>query len=392
MPSNTYLLFLGVIALGGNKNKFKIFIIFALGFSAFFAEAQENCGQLFVQSQQQERTLSGLLWETTQDWNTLVGPKLAVENYYVVVVDGRDVTESIFIPYRSELVIGNELYGKDSLSLGVILSHEFGHLIFFDHFDFTWNGKKISFRKVVDEGRKAQENMSTPNSPYQLAVAEKLALQSELAGLHNTSLTNDILALQKKLDDVSKTIEDMRAPNAFFHEVSDMLDAYNELFADILPVIIWRDPYVVFLAGETRNSNGEFDNDRVGTRDHNTEASPPRTFLVNDFKNWKHEKSDKYTLFDPVRGALWSLFLQNLRVDEVPLFFKTFLEAASLHVTFRLARGEDIRVSRQASDPTKINQEFLKLFVMTARKYNLPIRRHQKTDFLSEQGKDIFTF
>ena len=174
-----------------------------------------------------------------------------------------------------------------------IFNHEFGHLVFWNHF-------------VVN-------------------ILNKKATMAE----HFESMHEDI-----KIPRLLESIKDLFGP-------------YDELFADLVAALEIKDGKAVFneIPKEYRK------------REQNKNGGPVRDFEnVISFKGWQHENfiANLYSMLDPVRGALWKKYFKaKMTPSEIQKLLKAFLAAASEHMEMRLARGE---TAIDKKDATTLNK------------------------------------
>jgi hypothetical protein len=344
------------------------------------ASAYNACAGIFVNHPEPVVTKSINLAELhprfsgkLKRWNQMLGnlkvPHLLLE------LTSDPVTRSQYAAFSNKILVGTRLEGRDISAREKIMAHEFGHSIFNEHFNFRWKGHWIKTKDVAMAAKAYTERKNDPN----LIIIQKQieALKNNVTARQANDGRSWIEKIEQKL--AAKDLNDVGNPLEQFNYVYDMLIAYNELFADCLPTLLWHDSRAITEAVEDPYHPFYQLNENASAvklyRKENDTAPDTRDFTLVRFKDWQHESSDGYTLFDPARGVLWELFMENLDPKDIPLFLETFLEAASVHVSLRLDRNDDIRVSQKASNPTVINQEFIRIFIEVAKEKGLEIHK-----------------
>lgn len=293
-----------------------------------------------------------------------------------VVLEAENVAASYFLHAKFEIHLGM-LRGETiapSRMRGVAFSHEFGHAIFAENFHFDWQGKRISFKEVVEASQAdIQRTKADPALNARFLKIQEIQQTLKLAKESGHE------AIQKELEQMLREHKrELRAqvPHlARFDIISELTLPLNELFADSLPALFWRNPKIMSEFGQAENLDYVATlKEQLEHRGNNPGAlSEPREFKPTSFKGWKREVKDQYTRMDPVRGVLWQLYMKNLKNDEIGLFMKVFLGATDLYVSASLSRFE-IDALKDRS-PEEINREFLRFFVEVARREGLPIRK-----------------
>jgi hypothetical protein len=308
-------------------------------------------------------------------WNLLDGKiQFPIVNIFL---QPKSVATSYFMPAKNEIHLG-VLKGKElasHLTRGAVLAHEFAHAIFTENFTFIWKGKNHSLKEVLEAARVEQARIESNPSLKELVeeveeirqtmqIAEKVKdkeTQAELESLH--------LIKKQELEEKIPYLH-------LYEKIHQLTIAHNELFADSFPALFWKNPRMITEAlNAVHLSKISLLRQRLLNRGYNKDAnSEQRDFEITSFKDWKKELAAEYTLFDPVRGALWKLYMQNLKVEEIPLFMNVFLAATSRQVNLKLEKlekNENFKMS-----PSELNREFLRIFVEEARRFGLPIRKH----------------
>jgi hypothetical protein len=357
--------------------------LFILFFQTLFlfstpASAQQACLQLFrlkelPQVANDNEALQIIMENHIAAWNDLLGD-LRAENVTLFLRPG-PVSSSTFNGAERAINLGTLLNGTTATARDSVLAHEFGHAIFQQNFYITYEGERIYFRNLADAALKNAIELKNNDEFIELSrQAGQINYSMSLA--KEANLPDKLAELEVYARHIQEKISGYEQPLAIFNHFHTLVIAYNELFADSLPVLIWSDAHRVAGAVDTSKDSFLTQLDaEMAYRGHNTDAPTSRDFAITKFKNWQHELGDAYTSLDPARGVLWTLYMENLPRSEIPLFLKTLLDATRIHVMERLAREEDIRPSNKDSDLTLINQEFIKIFKLAADRNGLPIRK-----------------
>lgn len=313
-----------------------------------------------------------ITWEVGK-WNILVG-EYAVKKVGLKLLE-HSIRGSYFSPLSRYIGLGIELEGKPEVLRDVIMAHEYSHAIFNDNFVFEYDGERVSL-KTLSMDAKANLTSLRQNPVYLARVEEAKDIERTLIIAQKVGDKEISAKLEALLTIKMEALNSMTRALDIYNHVSDILISYNELFADSIPAIIWKDPHIMTKAVEpTETDFLSLLQYELMYRGRNRGVPLPRDFEMGSFKEWKHEVADAYTMLDPARGFLWKMYMEGLRPANIPVFIKTFLEATSLHITERLKGDKDIRVSAQADDATQVNKEFVRLFVEAAERNGLPIRK-----------------
>lgn len=349
-----------------------LFLSIIFGFSSA-SLAQNRCEQLFEVSKEQIafQKISQSLRDRISDWNELLSN--SVEMPLVdVIVKKEEFTSSYFLPARFDIHLG-VLTGADYSPMRtteVVFAHEFAHSVFTENFIFQWKGETISLKKLAADS--LVDRIKLEKSPILQEMFEALKeIQETLDIARRVKATTTIKNLESLLQTRQRELSEQLPNLAKFNFIHELTIAHNELFADALPALFWKDHRIMTDVLDTSHRGYiEQLKEELLMRGKNPDStSEPRDFAITSFKNWQQELIPTYTLLDPARGALWSLYMNNLRTEDFGLFFKVFLSAASRQVTLQLER------QAQPIDAAELNREFLKIFVEEARKNKLPIRK-----------------
>lgn len=342
-------------------------------------QAQTRCVEVFRISNEElsPEVLQQELLDMQNIWENSVVSHLKSPTVDLFL-EADNVASSYFLHAKFEIHLGL-LHGAELAPFqarGVAFGHEFGHALFAENFSFTWGGKRVTFKEVVEESqsdivraKKDPELIARFSEMNEIQQTIKLAKESG----HDTIQKQMEQLLKEKKRQLRKLVPLM----ARFDIISELTTSLNELFADSLPVLFWRDPQIMsqVIAPENANSVAAV-RDYLEHRGKNPNAtSQPREFKTTSFKNWKREVKDAYTRMDPVRGALWNLYMKNLKDTEIGLFMKVFLNATDQYVSSNLSRYEVDDLKDR--NPAELNREFLRFFVQEARDQGLPIRKEQ---------------
>lgn len=320
-------------------------------------------------------TLEQRVQYLVSSWKKMLAPVLKVPSS-TISFNNIDYKNSFYSFKDNRIVLGVEAVSKNYKKSEVVFTHEFGHAVFVENFVFEKDGRRIRFAELIEQALIESKSLKA-NSEFSKLISEINEIEGVLSAAIKTGADEILIKdLKEMLENKKNKTYSFGKINQEFDYLNDALISYNELFADSFAVLMGRDPKAV---SQTLDMS---DVHALGAlrynleyRGRNKEAKPSREFAINSFKDWQHEINDAYTLLDPARGVLWKLFMENLKSEEIPVFLKTFLDATAEHLVRRLNSGENLRVSAQESDPTTLNQEFVKIFVEKARKNQLPLRK-----------------
>lgn len=305
------------------------------------------------------------------DWNELLGNKQILSiNFLLSPVD---ILQSAYRRFTKTLDIGVHTFSNSLTVFKTILAHEFAHAIFNKYFVFTFEGQSVSMETLNAAAHQAMvRNESNPQ--YQNLLREMQELSGALFLARSAGNLKGEAEILSIMESKQKEL-DIMAPEMREHGIFvDVVIAYEELFADIFAALMTKNKSAMTEAFLTEASSPvDLINYASAYRTQNPDAPPLREFSTTSFKNWKHELSDEYTLFDPARGVLWNLYLKNLKNSDIPLFIDVYFRAVEEHMVWRTKNHEDMRVSARASDPEILNREFVLFFVAVAKDYGLLI-------------------
>lgn len=309
-------------------------------------------------------------------WSSLLGD-LGRDNDVRIILDERNsVQDSYYNGFINTISLGYHAPTSNPIHRSVILAHEFAHAIFQKHFEFTVAGKTLVYRDLVVAAAKDDEFVLS-NLEYQALARETMEIDQTLTLAHEVGHEELVVDLTKHLEAKSEELASLTPRLNLFKKWRSFFTPYNELFADSLPVILWKNPMAMSEAMVDPQENYLATVRRFLTYGgrNNRAVDEARSFRLMPFKDWKAEVASEYTLFDPARGVLWALFIKNLKIEEIPIYMRTHLMATAQHATLRLARGEDPLDAGSYALPTQLNQEFVQIFVRLARENGLLIRR-----------------
>lgn len=309
-------------------------------------------------------------------WSTLLGDLGRDSGVRILLDEHSSVQDSYFNGFMNTISLGYQVPAKNPHHRSVILAHEFAHAIFQKNFEFTISGQTLFYRDLVVAAAKDDEFVRS-SEEYQALARETMEIDQTLTLAQQVGHEALVADLTRLLAAKSEALAALTPQLNLFQKWRSFFTPYNELFADSLPVILWKNPTAMseamvepqenYLATVRRFLN-------YGGR-NNRAVDEARSFRIISFKDWKVEVASEYTLFDPARGVLWTLFIKNLKVEEIPIYMRTHLMATAQHVMLRLQRGEDPLNTETHVLPTQLNQEFVQIFVRLARENGLQIRR-----------------
>ncbi|MBY0383519.1 hypothetical protein K2X05_00035, partial [bacterium] len=305
------------------------------------------------------------------EWQQLLSTSVEIP-LVDVYLKPEEFTTSYFVPARFEIHLGTLTDGQFSpaRTTNAVFAHEYAHSVFTENFTFQWKGEEFSLKKLAKDSESDRNKLA--RSPRLQEMFEAIQeIQKTLEIARSVNATSTVKNLESLLEARKRELSEQLPSLARFNFIHELTIAHNELFADSLPALFWKDHRIMTDVLETSHrSYIQLLKEELLQRGKNPEAtSMPRDFAITSFKNWQQELVPTYTLLDPARGALWSLYMNNLRTEDFGLFFKVFLSAASRQVTLQLERqGEQV-------DAAELNREFLKIFVEEARANKLPIRK-----------------
>lgn len=354
-----------------------LFLVVTFGFLPA-SVAQLRCEQLFQMSEEQialQRVAEGIE-SRISDWVPLLSNSLEIPevNVYLKL---EEFTSSYFIPSRYEIHLGLMTGGElsPSRTTEAVFAHEYAHSVFTENFTFQWNGKTQSLKKLATDAE--VDRLKLEKSPLLQEMVEALQeIQETLEIARKVEATDTVKNLESLLNSRKRELAEQLPHLAQFNFIHELTIAHNELFADALPALFWKDQRVMTEVLDTshRGYIQQLKEELLFRGKNSKATSEPRDFAITSFKNWQHELIPTYTLLDPARGALWSLYMNNLKHEDFGLFFKVFLSAASRQVSLQLERQANKKESTSV-DAAELNREFLKIFVEEARKNRLPIRK-----------------
>jgi hypothetical protein len=359
------------------------FSFFVLFFQTLFlfsppASAQQACLQLFrLKEPPKVANDNGILRVIMENhiaaWNDMIGD-LRADNLTLLILLG-PVSNSTFSGPHRTIALGTQIEGIPPAARETALAHEFGHGVFQQNFYLTYEGQKIYFRDLADAA--LENSLELKNNDEFIELSKQVdQINHSIRLAKDANLPDKLAELRTYAEHLQEKISQYQQPQLIFNHFHSLVVAYNELFADSLPVLLWNDAHRMAAALDTSNNSFLTQLDaEIAYRGHNTDAPPSRDFAITKFKNWQHELGDAYTSLDPARGVLWTLYMENLPRSEIPLFLKTLLDATRIHVVERLERQEDTSPSNKDSNLTLINQEFIKIFKWVADRNGLPIRK-----------------
>lgn len=243
--------------------------------------------------------------------NSLVGD-LQIEHLKIYAVKDHAANRSFLL--WNVLFAGMAQYQEQPQKTKTVFIHELAHAIFDAHFRVRVNGEEITVRQF-----------------------------------------------RKRL---------MRNPTPELLKINHYIEAYNELFADMVTVLINGDATVIAQVHDFPSAlELGLENDALDEAILNEVKWRPLDFtaLIN-FRTWdkmfaelmanpetKYHKPHKF--FAPLRGVLWRLYLREMPKDKIAAFMKSYLLAASEHL-HSLAQYPD----REESN-LEMNRDFLRLIV-----------------------------
>lgn len=348
------------------------------GFSSV-SSAQLRCEQLFEISKDQIafQKISHSLTDRITDWSELLSNSVEIP-LVDVILKQEEFTSSYFLPARFDIHLGVFTGTEYSpiRTTEVVFAHEYAHSVFTENFHFQWKGEAISLKKLAAES--LVDRIKLEKSPILQEMFEALKeIQETLEIARRVKATTTIKNLEGLLQTRQRELSEQLPHLAKFNFIHELTIAHNELFADALPALFWKDQRIMTDVLDTshRGYIQQLKEELLMRGKNPDSTSEPRDFAITSFKNWQKELVPTYTLLDPARGALWSLYMKNLRSQDFGLFFKVFLSAASRQISSQLERRENQKDSSESLDAAELNREFLKIFVEEARKNKLPIRK-----------------
>ena len=252
-------------------------------------------------------------------------------------------------------------------AVDVAVAHEVGHASFLQHLLLEIDGLRGNFLQIT-EAVLRKERAIAANPETQKAWDE---IQAQAPTMSPEAHQKMVFEFAKKLglDQIHDRKEQVRMMNY-------LLFPYNELYADLVAVLVFNDKKAVFNSIE-----------KVKDRPHRTVREKPfhtelreRDFTqIINFKLWAEspEVMDFYSPFDPVRGVIGRLFLNDINSEQKSLLLRAFLNATRRHVQVRILRGENAYTNQHVA--TELNQEFLRLLVEEARNFGLKFKKRLRT-------------
>ena len=162
------------------------------------------------------------------------------------------------------------------------------------------------------------------------------------------------LLLEKDLNLYFNKLYDTRLKAKWneFRQVNAFLLAHNELFADIIAVMAFRDGQAVSKILNRRTPFGVEENE---TRDFTRPVS------VETFEMDRHSFSElreplEYEVLNPTRYYIWKKYLQQMKESYFPRFIAAYFKAVARQVEIHRENFPDVE-----SDYLAINREFMNL-------------------------------
>ncbi len=384
----------------------------ALGFCQLSRAETLSCQTLFEVMSQHEVSIGQGLQVTESEVREFVvalektaGPLATAKRLEIELTSDLRIIDSNVNPKSGLMKIGLRNNIEFDKNVKALLSHEYGHTIFYNNFKVVFEGVSRTLAEIesilASEEKKIKETPAYARATFEINrfYAERNRLDA--IGDHEGSKKMGALAysasVRRQIQLASIETKQRRLIQIFSAKRS-----YDELFADLFAALHFKDGQVIADAMEFPDDAPYYhvaeEKNLLGPvyRRQNSLGGRPRDFQsINNFKNWQSEnghqaKIENYTRFDPVRGALWKI-LRKLNIPESDNFkiLNAFLIASSRHL--------EILESRRASldseaNITNSNQEFLKLLVEELKNENLLNTRKSSKSFssLPKKGSDDF--
>lgn len=312
--------------------------------------------------------------ESLQQWGKLL-VAFSVPSYSLSL----NMTLAIHSKYdlfENKMILGARLADHQFSNFETILAHEFGHLIFSEHFRFQHQNIDVLLKDLISAA-KAEKEILKSDATFVELNKDIVRINEKLSSLQKKNeMTPEVEQLTSELNQKVKIWLETSPEMSNSKYLTESLLPYNELFADIFAAIVFRDQQVmskaieVFLDNPPRATSYSQAHGRS-----QTSKVKPREFGIIDFSETIHSQKLQYTLLDPARGVLWALFIKKLSSEEVPLFIKVYLLAVNEHLSQRLARGENTSELLPEISIKLLNQEFIKIFLAKAKENKLSVRK-----------------
>lgn len=333
----------------------RLWVTCGLLFSSLTVYANNLCTDLFLKNHPQEASL--LVSQLQQTFS-----KFNFNETKVITDANLHILDSAYDASTDTAFVGLKLDSDHTEFATSVAVHEIFHSIFAKSIHFVFENKKDTLSShVITKAKQQQEQTAAwKNSPLYNNLLQQLdeatALRFKMMRERNPNWTEQLKVekeLTAKIKEFEKIVEaDIQKQAAQLHKYDDLLKPYNELFADLASALFHNNPKIML----------EHLPEKAITYTTNSNATRSRDFSQTpSFKNWKTEpKQTEYKFLDPVRGGIWKYIKNKFRSDvSQSEILQVYLLATDQHFQMLLKTGE--------TDLTKINQQFLSLFVENAK-------------------------
>lgn len=234
----------------------------------------------------------------------------------------------------------------------VVLAHEFGHAIFDLNIYFNFQGRRVNALEgasIIEAYR--QRILSSPE--YKTAVEE---MKEKFKRFTKERQEREAHAIFLKLggDEYYKI---------FNHgeDLSNIVIAHNELFADMIAVMLTRDGDAVANVFKSQHPDSMEDFSRSFLS-----ITPVENFSLSLIGETKYE------LLNPTRTFIWTRYLAKLSPEFYQKFIKAYLNATQAHLETLIASGESVRDLALYPKPQERNVDFIKFLEIELAKQGIP--------------------
>ncbi len=249
--------------------------------------------------------------------------------------------ESSYRSLGNKLLLGFSNEREDIYKSLVVMAHEYGHAIFDLNIIFNFEGHQLNSLQIASMVAQIRQEIISRDD-YKAAM---MGLREKSKNLNfRTQFEEDAIFKRFGGDEYYRLSQ-------LAKNLSDIMITHNELFADMVAVMLAKDGNAVanVFKGSHPDSSGDLS----------------RSFLpqtpIKGYTNGAFDPGNQfYEILSPARSFLWSHCLSTLPRENYPKLIKAYLRAAQAHLNALLATGETPRNLWLHQDAEKINPDFIK--------------------------------
>lgn len=234
----------------------------------------------------------------------------------------------------------------------VVFAHEFGHAIFDLNVFFRFEGQNVNSL----EGSAILQH-------HRLRIEASEAYKAAIAEMSEKYKRFGPEKREKEADIIFRNLGGDKYYKLFDHAdiLSHLVMAHNELFADMIAVMLTRDGDAVANVFKHPHPDAVHDLSRSFLR-----QVPVENFSVHPIGD------PKYELLNPTRSFIWYQYLSTLDPKYYPQFIKAYISATQAHLNEMLDSGQNIRELSLFPKAEERNVDFIKYLQANIENLGIP--------------------